>query len=66
MKSQFLVTLNEDGSVDKVEEVAGGVGHLLSQHAYTLGGERAWMLREDNAENENAEYHNVQLVEFWN
>lgn len=66
MKGQFLVTLNEDGSVDKVEEVGGVVGHSLSEQAYALGSERAWMLREDNAEDESEEYHSIRLVEFWN
>lgn len=65
MKNQFLVTLNEDSTVFKVEEIGSVVNRTLSEFGYVTNGERAWMLREDNAEDENAEYHSVRLVEFW-
>ena len=65
MKKEFVVTLNEDGTVYEVEEIIGIVRQPLSEHGYIGNGERAWMFREDNAEDEKAEYHSVRLVEFW-
>ena len=66
MKKQFTVTLNEDGTVFAVEEVEGKFRRLLNESSYIGNEERAWMLREDNAEDDNAEYHSVRVMEFWN
>lgn len=65
MSKQFVVTLNEDGTVYEVEEIIGIVRQPLPEHGYIGNNERAWMLREDDAENDNVEYHSVRLVEFW-
>ena len=66
MKKKFVVTMDGDGTIFRVEEINGKVRKPVPEHGYIGNGERAWMLREDNAEDENAEYHSVRLVKFWN